>query len=332
MKNFFIIDLSKDKSKLNPYISETLIEKIKYQIQHNKKTLLYINKRGAYNLLICENCNHINKCPRCDIALSIHTTPPKLICHHCLYQEDISLSCNICQGTQLKHIWVGTQQIEKALKTLFPEQWIYRMDSDNLKTLTEKKQSIYDIEQADIIIGTKMMTTGFDIKNIGLIWIILIEQELQNPRYDTEEKIYSNVKQMIGRWGRSWEESDIIIQTFATKNEIIQNITELNYKDFFTKVLQERKMFWYPPFTEFATLRYKHVEKNKSVDFIQKFKLKLESYNDNSYEIILVDTPIKRNNQFYTKILIKWKNIRNFLSPVKKEIFKNKDLVVTFEW
>ncbi len=331
MKNYFIVDLWVDKNKNFPYLSNTLLTKIEENLEIGKKTILYINKRWAYDLQICQDCNDIKKCPRCDISLSVHKNPAKLVCHHCSYSEDSSPACQKCGSVEIKNIWVGTEQIEENLKKYFQNISIFRMDSDNVANLTEKKQALENIKNAEIIIWTKMITTGFDLKNIGVIGIILLEQELQIPRYDTEEKIYQNIKQLIWRWWRIWEETDIIIQTMIPKNEMIQNIVELNYKDFFKKVLEERKIFHYPPFVELATLRYKDRNKIASIQYINTLKNTLDSFNTWDFEIIKIDTPLKRDNQFFTKIIIKWIGIRNFLQNIKWEILKNKDLVVIFE-
>ena len=106
------------------------------------------------------------------------------------------------------------------------------MDSDNLKNISQKKQALLQIEESNIIIWTKMITTWFDFSNIWLIWVILLEQEIQIPNYDTKEKVYSNIKQLIWRWWRKWQDTDIILQTFIPNNQIIKEIVELNYKDF----------------------------------------------------------------------------------------------------
>lgn len=320
-----------DKSKQNPYLSQTLLSKIEQNLLDGKKIILYLNKRWAYDLLLCQDCHHIKKCPKCDISLSVHKNPAKLVCHYCMHSEEVSLECEKCHGSHLKNIWVGTQQIEETLQTLFPKIDIFRMDSDSVKNISWKKQALENITNAQIVIGTKMITTGFDLRNIGLIGVILLEQELQIPKYDTEERIYATVKQLIGRWWRMWEESDIIIQTMAAKNEMVQNIISLNYKDFFKKTLEERKLFWYPPFQEIATLRYKDANKLRAIEFVQNLKPRLDSFNSGKFEIIKIDTPIKRDNQFFTKIIIKGPNIRSFLQNIKWEILQNKDMAVIFE-
>jgi len=331
MKNFFVVDLNVDKSKINKYISNTLLSEIEKNLKIWKKTILYLNKRWAYDLYICQDCSNIKKCPRCDIALSVHKNPSKLVCHHCFFSEDIKVICEKCGSTNMKKVWVWTQQIEETLKKLFSRISIFRIDSDNVANISQKKDALENIKNSDIIIGTKMITTWFDFRNIWVIGIILLEQELQIPKYDTEEKIYQNIKQLIWRWWRVWEETQIIIQTMTPKNEMVKNIVELNYKDFFKKTLNERKLFFYPPFVELAILRYKDKNKVSSIEYINNLKNTLDSFNTWKYEIIKIDIPIKRDNQFFTKIIIKWKNIRNFLQNIKQEILKNKDLVVIFE-
>jgi primosomal protein N' (replication factor Y) len=254
-----------------------------------------------------------------------------LMCHHCNYTEEIKLTCEKCGGVNLKKIWVWTEQIEENISKIFPEVKIFRLDSDNVKNNTLKKEALANIASSQVIIWTKMITTWFDFRDIWVVCIFLIEQELQIPKYDIEEKIYQNTKQLIWRWWRLWEETDIIIQTFIPNNSIVKNIVDLNYKDFFRETLLERKLFNYPPFCELVTLRYKNKNKKKSIDYINSLKQKLDFLNTWEYEIIKVENVIKRDNQYFSKIIIKWHNIRDFLQNIKKEIFKNKDLVLIFD-
>lgn len=332
MKNIYQVDLNKDKSKLNPYISETLLTKIDETLKKWEKVLIYLNKRWSYSLLICEDCQNIHKCPRCDIPLTVHSNEWLLVCHHCSYDQKINLECSNCSSTKLKNIWVWTQQIENFLKKKYINNSFFRLDTDTIKSKKDKEEALLNIDKSQIIIGTKMITTGFNFKKLWLIWIILLEQELQIPEYDTEERVYSNIKQLIWRWWRVWQETDIILQTYTPENEIIKDIIYSNYKDFFIKTLKERKLFWYPPFLDYATLRYKNKDKQKAVNYTEKLHEKLLNLdNADNYEIILIKSIIKRNNQFFSKIIIKWPNIREFLEWIKKEIFRERDLAVIFK-
>ena len=177
-----------------------------------------------------------------------------------------------------------------------------------------------------------MITTGFNFEWIWLIWIILLEQELLVPKYNTEENIYSNIVQLIWRWNRNWEKTDIIIQTFIPENNIINKITCNNYKNYFLDTLKERKQFNYPPYSKILTLEYRHKDKNKSKIFMEKLKKKLDIKNNwINNEIIFINNVVKKNNNYFTKIIIKWVNIRKFLQTIKKEIFSNSKLSILFQ-
>ena len=253
-----LVNLSQDKYNSYVYLSSSLITSIKKCFQKEEKIILYLNKRGEYSSLICENCQHLYKCPNCDVSLNVHSTPEKLLCHLCGYSSDIVNKCDKCWKSSLKKIWIWTQQIEKSLKSiLWNSIKIFRLDTDNVRNKSDKKNVLDNIEKANIIIWTKMITTGFNFDNVGLIAVILLEQELLVPKYNTEENLYQNIKQLIWRWNRVWKQTDIIIQSFIPENDIVQNIFSWNYKDFFLKSIEERKEFLYPPFTEIIEIEYR---------------------------------------------------------------------------
>jgi len=327
-----IVNLAQDKSEINNYLSSTLIKNIELCLKKWEKTILYLNKRGEYSCLICKDCQNLFKCDNCDNSLSVHKIPPKIACHLCSHSEEIPLKCTKCSSLNLEKVWIGIQQIESSLKEYFDTKVdIFRFDSDNLKNKTAKSEALNNLAKADIIIWTKMITTWFNFDNVWLIWVVLLEQELQIPKYNTEEKVYSNIKQLLWRGNRLWKKTNIILQSFIPENELIKSITQLNYKEFFINSLQERKLFNYPPFTQMVTLEYRHANRDKSKEFILKLYNKLVIQNKNNYDISLLPNSIKRYNQFFFKIIIKWQDIRNLLEEIKFEIMRNKWLSVIFE-
>ena len=241
------------------------------------------------------------------------------------------LCCPTCFGTQLLQIGVGTQQIETALQKYLPNTNIYRFDSDSMKNISSKKQALSQLIQADIIIGTKMITTGFDFEKIGLIAVILVEQELAYPSYDAGEKAYANLKQLIGRGNRKSQETTILLQTFLPKNPLIERLTSGNYKDFFAQTLQERKEFLYPPYTQILSFEYRHKESEKALAFTQKLEASLQEHNSlGSYRILRGTTAFKKNNTYHAKILVQGDDVRSFIAPFTAQILANTALTVIF--
>jgi primosomal protein N' len=82
-------------------------------------------------------------------------------------------------------------------------------------------------------------------------------------------------------------------------------LIESNYKDFFINTLEERKLFKYPPFVEMATLEYRHKNKEKALEYIQKLEQKLKDLKKEEIEIILNSSPRKKYNQYHYKLILK---------------------------
>lgn len=98
-------------------------------------------------------------CPNCDVSMYVHKTEKKLLCHICSESSPLPHKCSNCESTRIEFTGVGTQHIEEVLKNIFPEKRIYRFDSDALSRVSGKKEALDLLEEADIIIGTKMLTT-----------------------------------------------------------------------------------------------------------------------------------------------------------------------------
>ncbi len=328
---FFTINLAQDQSKLSPYISNTLIQSIEETLEKWEKCLLYLNKRGVYSSLICEDCQHLFECPNCDVSLHVHHNPKHLKCHICQHSFRIPLNCPHCHGNTLKNIGVGTQQIEEKITSKFPESKIYRFDSDSMKNSSSKKLALSQLTQADIIIGTKMITTGFDFEKIGLIAILLAEWELSSPSYDAYEQAYSNLRQLIGRGNRKSQKTTIILQTFIPKNPLITALCSSNYKDFLTLWLRERKEFCYPPYSEMITLEYRHKDPWKSETYIQQLTWQLrEIPASQKIQFLPSSKSFRKNKMYYSKLILKGEDIRILLSHIQSTILANPHLSVIF--
>lgn len=328
---FLTVNLAQDISKYSKYLSNTLLHEIEKTLNKWEKILLYLNKRGSYNSLICWDCQYLWECSNCDSSLSVHSHSHRLICHLCGKQENIPIQCTKCSWHNLIFVGVGTQQIQEILESRFQDANIYRFDSDTMKTLRSKKAALSDLEKSHIIIGTKMLTTGFDFEKIGLIWVILVEQELSFPRYDAEENAYVNLRQFIGRGNRKSQKTTILLQTFIPKNPILQGITDESFKEFFSRTLSERKTFSYPPYKELVQLEYRDKNPEKALKFSEKLETMIRDVSpDGEYQILRSTTTFKKNNSHHTHLILKWENLRNVIKPLIPTILRNPELSVIF--
>ncbi len=198
---------------------------------------------------------------------------------------------------------------------LFPNIRIARIDSD--KKRTEGLQ-FQEISEAQILLSTELGNT-LSIEWIDLVGFLLLESEIAVPEYDIEEKIYTNII-YNARKG-----SEIFIQTFAPKSDLIKNITEGNYRDFLVHTLSERKSFSYPPYKELVHIWVRDQSQERIKDIIYKLRNKLELTKTPEIELYF-DRELftKRNNEYGQKIVLKWDNLSPLLASIEKEIFRNR--------
>ena len=68
----------------------------------------------------------------------------------------------------------GTEKLEQELKGIFPDRHIARMDRDS----TRRKGHTFHIlktfieHEIDILVGTQMITKGYDFPNVTLVGVI----------------------------------------------------------------------------------------------------------------------------------------------------------------
>jgi len=125
-------------------------------------------------------------------------------------------SCPKCHGTNLNSVGFGIQKVEENLEKLFPNIRVARIDSDKKRSEGIQFQ---EISEAQILLSTELGNT-IALDDIELVVFLLLESEIAVPEYDIEEKIYINIV-YNARKG-----SDIFIQTFAPKSDLVRNITE----------------------------------------------------------------------------------------------------------
>ena len=212
LPNVEIVDLRNELEQGNKtMISGKLYKAIKENLQNNKQTILFLNRRGFSTFVMCRECGHTIKCKNCDITLTYHANSKKLKCHYCGYEEEIAKECPECHSKNIKYFGAGTQKLEEQIHLLFPEASTIRMDVD---TVT-KKNSHEDIlnsfkkDGIDILIGTQMVVKGHDFPNVTLVGVIAADSSLNIDDYRAHERTFQTLTQVAGRAGRGKDKGKV---------------------------------------------------------------------------------------------------------------------------
>lgn len=251
-----LIDM-KDKNNFKSHrlFSNQLINSIEKTLSKNKQVLIFHNRRGSASITLCSNCGWIDQCPHCLIPTVLHSDTYQLKCHVCGFSHTVPTSCPVCKHADILHKGIGTKLIETELKKLFPNANIARFDADNKQgdSLEQKYQELYD-GKINILIGTQIIAKGLDLPNLRTVGIIQADAGLALPDFGVDERTFQLLSQVIGRVGRTSHKTNVIVQTYQPKNEVIKYGLKQDYEDFYNSELKKRQLKKFPPFTHLLKL------------------------------------------------------------------------------
>ena len=313
-----IVDTSVDKP--DEGLSKVLKDKMKSELDKNKKVILFIGRRGFSNTVLCSECKTIVRCPKCNTIMTYHKNVERLICHQCEFNQRFDSVKTCCDNPSLVPLGVGTQRVENKVKELFPNKRVLRIDSDNISSKKDLKNFIESAtnNKIDIFVGTQMIVKGHDFPNISLVGIINIDAGLYSTDFRGLEKTGQLITQVSGRAGRQKSQGNVVIQTNNPKHNLLLKILKEGYEQFSKVALKERESVNLPPYSHIgiinisATNRFKpklilseivKFKKNKSV-FVygpspaETFK----KNNTYSYQIIVGSKSHKLLSEHITRI------------------------------
>ena len=329
-----IIDLKENK-KLS-YFSNELKDKILEKLEKKEQVILFLNRKGYANYVMCASCGEVKKCPNCDIRLTYYKKDNILKCSYCEYIEKYVNLCNKCHEEDLNIMGVGTEKIEEELNILFKDYKILRMDMDTTKRKGSYERIIEDFKnhKYDILVGTQMIAKGLDFESVTLVGVINADTSLMIPSYNAIENTYSLLSQVSGRSGRSNKKGEVIIQTYNPDNYGISEVVKQDYESFYRQEIEIRKKLLYPPFSNMLTLKIKSI----NIDFVKEHIIKIYKYlklNLKETTSILGPNLLnirKLDKKYECSITLKYNKDENLDKIIKfLKSYYNKDRYVSFD-
>jgi len=253
-----IIDMVAERKKRGVVgsLSRKLIDAISETITSGGQVLLLRSRRAFSPAVQCIGCGAVPRCPKCNVPLSYHTSPrERLLCHYCGYGRPYTGTCKECGG-ELQPIGSGTQKVEQELQDIFPQARIGRMDSD----IGPDPETIRSFAKGeiDILIGTQMLTKGFDFAGVALVSVVMADDILSVQDFRADEYALHLLEQFKGRCGRRGTPGRFIVQTRVPAHPVLQQLAggpdPQDEAGMLDTSLEERRLFSYPPFTRIVLL------------------------------------------------------------------------------
>lgn len=214
--------------------------------------ILLLRSRKSYSPAVqCSRCGKIPRCPHCDVSLSWHRDEGRLKCHYCGWNQPFNAVCPDCGG-HLEPLGAGTQRVVEEVSMLFPDARVARIDGDMISGSAGEEAVIRDFSQGliDILVGTQIVTKGFDFARLSLVAVLQADSLLGFQDFRADEKALQILEQFRGRVGRRGQRGLFLIQTATPEHPVYKYVaSEQRSDDLAETILAERFAFGYPPFS-----------------------------------------------------------------------------------
>ncbi len=333
----YISDLRLDLAKTSglSVIGEKLYNCMKESLDRNEQVILFINRRGYNNFVSCAMCGKAITCTNCSVSMTFHS-PGRvyqedgesamqarvkngwLTCHYCGTRKKVPEVCPECGSEHIQHLGYGTQKVEEELRLLFPDKKVRRMDADTTSTkfAFDSMLDRFRNGEADILIGTQMVTKGHDFPNVTCVGVLLADASLYLDDYRANERTFDLITQVTGRAGRSDKKGCAVIQTYNTEHQILKYASMQNYTDFYNNEILLRKSYVFPPFCDIMLITLTSHSENellKACVFINSQIKEMAEKTDKQNVALNVYGPFeasvyKVNEKYRMQFVVKCKN------------------------
>ena len=247
-----IVDMALELKQGNKSVfSKVLKEKIIDRFLRKEQSILFLNRRGYSSFVMCRSCGEVIECPHCDVSLTYHSATNLLKCHHCGFTRPNVNTCPSCNSSKIRFVGSGTEKIVEELQNLLPEARVLKMDMDAVTNVVDYENifNTFKTQEADILVGTQMITKGFDFENVTLVGVLNADLALHYPSFDATSTAYNLIEQVSGRAGRGNKAGEVVIQTYKPSHFVIQTAYNNDYEGFFKKEISYRKINNMPPYS-----------------------------------------------------------------------------------
>ncbi len=242
-------------------MGEKLIRELGRVFEAGEQSLLFLNRRGYNHFMSCRSCGEALTCPACSVALTYHTRrgtyeAGDMVCHWCGKRMPVPRVCPSCGSEHLSRMGFGTQRAEEELKQILPQARVLRMDTDTTTTKFAYNEMLgsFRKHEADVLLGTQMVTKGHDFPDVTLVGVLSADTTLYLDDYRAAERTFAMLTQVVGRAGRGNKKGMAVIQTSNPDSEIIRLACAQDYESFYEREIRMRKLLSFPPFCDIALL------------------------------------------------------------------------------
>jgi primosomal protein N' (replication factor Y) len=302
-------------------LARATVDALRENLTSGGQSIVFLNRRGFHNFLQCRACGNVIACANCSVSMTFHLRDRSLRCHYCGARGAAPDSCPECRAFELAGQGFGTERLTTALAGLMPDARIERMDSDSSRRPAERARILAGLRagEIDVLVGTQMITKGFDFPRVTLAVVVLADMALNIPDFRSAERTFQVLTQFAGRAGRGERSGRVIIQTYAPNHYSIRAARDQDYARFIRRELELRRELEYPPFGRIAMIRFEGEDVRAVTDLAKTSAAVLEKFAASGAIRVLgpAPAPIERiKNRWRWQLMVKARE----LAPMREAI------------
>jgi len=254
-------------------IAESVARVMQQTLDRDEQILVFLNRRGFSQFILCQSCGWVKKCDRCSISMTFYQKRNELKCHVCGLRARLPSECENCHGNELFGMGSGTESLEEDLKLILNGAKILRLDRDQITSQKRLEETLLDFRElkANILIGTQMLVKGHDFPRVTCVVVLSTDALLKWPDFRASERAIQTLIQVSGRAGRADLAGNVYLQGYDLEHPVIKIINgEAPLETFIEEELAQRKMLFYPPFSRFVRFRVEDEDEQKAKNFVNR--------------------------------------------------------------
>lgn len=305
-------------------LSQKLRNAITDRLTKKEQTILFLNRRGFNTSLGCVSCGETVQCQECAIPMTLHKKDNRLVCHICGARRVPPTKCPSCKEPGLKYSGFGTERVEQAVREVFPQARMARVDTDTMQRKNQLRDTLKDFraQKLDILIGTQMIAKGLDFPNVTLVGVLNADTALNLPDFRAAERTFQLLVQVAGRAGRGEVKGEVFVQTHAPHSPAIQFSRHNDYDGYALQELEHRLAFKYPPFAHVVLISARGKHEAQAEFTLQTLHKRLEQGLPEG-TIMGEPTPAalaKAHGQHRFQLLLRSEKIRVLCAHIKRVV------------
>jgi len=232
-------------------LSQPLLDAMRRHLRSGGRVALFVNRLGYARILLCQECGHAVRCPRCLVTMPYDRASLTISCRMCGRTAPAPDVCPRCGGATLRWIGAGTERVEEVVRRLFPALRIARLDRETARAFA-RVVGDFSAGRVRLVIGTQLLLRARQLRP-SLVGVVDADLPLHLPDFRAAERTLQQLRAVVAMAG-GHPGPEAVVQTRVPEHPAIAALVTGDDERVYRGELEIRREFGYPPYVHLARL------------------------------------------------------------------------------